>query len=317
MPIPKSKKSKSKSETKPTSEIGLRHGSDNWWDNLAALSRLVTSFLWFFSCREGTSLISHKVAASFLADTDTSFPLPPPPLEAGSLGNSAFSIANEGDLDLDLALVFHVGTCVLDPPRFPTRIARLNRYLRTNEDDDDDEQPRFLILHTLPVFPSKLWFCQDIIGQKTKKKTKSYENVHRESWRPNCGIFKIFKIWAATKSFMEGTLMLIPFMFGKFGAVGLEFSKEKWLSKILPLEHSAVFKRSDDLLTSVKNGMWTRIWLQWRNFCFVSEILRGKTQWKAECDGKRERDGWGRMRVSEAFFSSIYVQRCWVGFKRR
>ena len=42
-------------------------------------------------------------------------------------------------------------------------------------------------------------------------------------------------------------------MFGKFGAVGLEFSKEKWLSKILsPLEHSAVFKRSEDLLRSVK-----------------------------------------------------------------
>lgn len=47
-------------------------------------------------------------------------------------------------------------------------------------------------------------------------------------------------------------------MFGKFGTVGLEFSEEKWLSKILlVVEHLAVFKRSEDLLRSVKNGMWT------------------------------------------------------------
>lgn len=101
-------------------------------------------------------MISHKVAASFRADRDTCLPLEE---EVGTFENSAFSMANEGDL----ALVFHVGNGVLDPPRFPTRIARLNLYLRTKEDEDEDEQPRFLILHTLSadsavtVFPSKLW----------------------------------------------------------------------------------------------------------------------------------------------------------------
>lgn len=49
-------------------------------------------------------------------------------------------------------------------------------------------------------------------------------------------------------------------MFGKSGTVGLEFSEEKLLSKILLVEHLAVFKRSEDLflITSLKNGMWTR-----------------------------------------------------------
>lgn len=50
----------------------------------------------------------------------------------------------------ELVLVFHKGTGVLDPPFFPTKMALLKRYLRTKEDEEEEEQPRFLVL---------LWFC--------------------------------------------------------------------------------------------------------------------------------------------------------------
>lgn len=43
-------------------------------------------------------------------------------------------------------VVFHIGTGVLDPPFFPTKIALLKRYLLTKEDEEEEEQFRFLIL---------------------------------------------------------------------------------------------------------------------------------------------------------------------------
>lgn len=56
--------------------------------------------------------------------------------------DSAFSIAKVGDFEL----VIQVGTGVVDPPLFPTRIALLNLYFWTKEDDEDDEFPLFLTL---------------------------------------------------------------------------------------------------------------------------------------------------------------------------
>lgn len=43
-------------------------------------------------------------------------------------------------------------------------------------------------------------------------------------------------------------------IFGKFGTIGLEFSKQKWLSKILSVEHLAVFK---DLIRHLES--WGRV----------------------------------------------------------
>lgn len=102
-------------------------------------------------------LISHKVAASFLAETETETSLVF--LCGEFLQNSAPGIAND---DGDLVPVFHVGTGVVDPALIPTKIARLNLYFCTKDDEEDDEPSRFRILHTLLLFPSKLWFFHDI-----------------------------------------------------------------------------------------------------------------------------------------------------------
>lgn len=61
--------------------------------------------------------------------------------------DSAFGIDKVGDF-------FHVGTGVVDPPLFPTRIARLNLYFWISEDEEDDEFPRFLILQCSLLFAS-------------------------------------------------------------------------------------------------------------------------------------------------------------------
>lgn len=100
------------------------------------------------------------MAASFLAETEASLVLLTifgEPL----VGNSAHGIAKEGDLvDAD----FHVGTGVVDPALFPTKIARLNLYFWIKDDDEDEEQPRFLILHALLPFTSTFWCCcHDIV----------------------------------------------------------------------------------------------------------------------------------------------------------
>lgn len=101
------------------------------------------------------------MAASFLAETEPSLVLETffgEPLE----GNSTLGIAKDGDL---VVAVIHVGTGVVDPALFCTKIARLNLYFWINDDDEDDEQPRFLILHTLLPFPSTLWCgCHDIVS---------------------------------------------------------------------------------------------------------------------------------------------------------
>jgi len=50
----------------------------------------------------------------------------------------------------EAVLVFHMGTGVLEPPFFPTKMALLKRYLLTRDEEEEEEQPRFLVL---------LWFC--------------------------------------------------------------------------------------------------------------------------------------------------------------
>lgn len=91
-----------------------------------ALSSFFTLVLWWWSrtsltLGEGISFISHSVAASFLADTGACLVLAPPPTcDGGYLGDSR---TDAGDLELSR---FHVGTGVVDPPRFPTRMALLN-----------------------------------------------------------------------------------------------------------------------------------------------------------------------------------------------
>lgn len=143
----------------PTSEIGEWGGSGKFE---GITSSLVLESL---PSNSGTSLISHKVAASFLAETDMgSFPFPPAPSSLEWCWPFCFfgMVAQLGD-DLGLVEVFQVGTGVLEPARFPTRMARFNLYLRTKEDEDEDEQPRFLILHCLSIkLWSCRWFCKDI-----------------------------------------------------------------------------------------------------------------------------------------------------------
>lgn len=114
---------------------------------------------------EGTVLISHKVAASFLAESVASLVLA---TVFGELlvENSAQSLAKEGDF---VVAVFHVGTGVVDPAAaalFPTKIARLNLYFWIKDDDEDDEPPLFLILQAVLLpFASISWcFCHDIVS---------------------------------------------------------------------------------------------------------------------------------------------------------
>lgn len=64
--------------------------------------------------------------------------------------DSAFGTDKVGDL----VLVFHVGTEVVDPPLFPTRIVRLNLYFWASEEEEEEEFPRFLILPCSLLFAS-------------------------------------------------------------------------------------------------------------------------------------------------------------------
>lgn len=84
-------------------------------------------------------LISHNVAASLRAETDI--------LDGVVMESICFSVLGV------LTVVFHVGTGVVDPPLFPTKMARLNLYFRTSEEDEEEEQPLFLIL-LIPLLPS-------------------------------------------------------------------------------------------------------------------------------------------------------------------
>lgn len=89
-------------------------------------------------------MISHKVAASFLAETEIPFSLSlegNPEAEEYKRCSVVFSI--EGEV---VVLVFHSGTGVVDPPFFPTKIALLNLYLLAKEDEEDEEQFLFLVL---------------------------------------------------------------------------------------------------------------------------------------------------------------------------
>lgn len=99
----------------------------------------------FFLLLQGPWFISQRVAASFLAETDAtaavageSFPFAPVPASPIETGGGV--------------VVSHMGAGVVEPPRFPIRIARLNLYFLTSEDDEDDEQLRFLILHLVSGF---------------------------------------------------------------------------------------------------------------------------------------------------------------------
>lgn len=104
-------------------------------------------------------MISHKVAANFLAETEISFALLP--FRGGvHLVDSAFS-AEVGDFEL----VIQVGTGVVDPPLFPTRIALLNLYFWTTEDDEDDEDDEFPLFLTLQCCRSLLFASMKLLSQ--------------------------------------------------------------------------------------------------------------------------------------------------------
>lgn len=110
-----------------TSETGLCDGSDKWGGkepermDLGTLSLVLSSFLDLtLGLGEGISFISQSVAASFLAETGAWRDLLAV-CDGGYLGEAN---ARSGDLEL---MSFHVGTGVLDPPLFPTRIVLLKR----------------------------------------------------------------------------------------------------------------------------------------------------------------------------------------------
>lgn len=108
-----------------TSDTGLCDGSDKWGGkepermDLGTLSLVLSSFL-DLTLGEGISFISQSVAASFLAETGAWRDLLAV-CDGGYLGEAN---ARSGDLEL---MSFHVGTGVLDPPLFPTRIVLLKR----------------------------------------------------------------------------------------------------------------------------------------------------------------------------------------------
>lgn len=144
--------------------MGEEDGSERFGGKIGEIlgSFLALVLVSGFGIGEGIWLISHKVAASFLADTETS-------LDSevlvmwGGVGEGFKSSGLDKAKALDLAAVFHVGTGVVDPAFFPTRIARLTLYFWTNEEDEDDEQPLFLILQPpLLLFASMFWFRHDI-----------------------------------------------------------------------------------------------------------------------------------------------------------
>lgn len=161
------KKKKRTFNTKFTSEAGLCDGSDICGlnrpdlDNRTLFFSLPLTFSlkplsWstsnsFFTLEGGKSLISHNVAASFLAETESSLSLEgnmePEECNKGFVWCCCCCccrwVGTEGE---ELVLVFHMGTGVLDPPFFPTKMALLKRYLLTKEEEEDEEQPRFLVL---------------------------------------------------------------------------------------------------------------------------------------------------------------------------
>ncbi|CAN1305359.1 Disease resistance protein L6 [Linum perenne] len=95
--------------------------------------------------------------ASLLADTDSS-----PPQLCRHVADSA-AAAEIGDFAALAAINVQLGAGPPPPPRFPRRIARLNLYLCTKEDEEEDEFSLFLILQcsisssssfSLPLFLS-------------------------------------------------------------------------------------------------------------------------------------------------------------------
>lgn len=112
------------------------------------------------------SLISHNVAASFLADTTQRFCDWPTGGVSRENGKSTGVLAAEMDL-----------TGVSEPPPsssealFPAKMARLKRFRRAREEEEEEEQPLFLILH--PLFRS-IFF---IIIFKKKTEHKSVSNL--------------------------------------------------------------------------------------------------------------------------------------------
>lgn len=134
----KGKGSKDRStKNKTTSETGLCDGSDKWggrepdWTDLAILSLPLTSLFNFlsskpsFSLGEGISFSSHRVAASFLAETGACFTLPTH-CDCEFLGVSGTRFAKEGDLEPIMARHVEAGVPDLEPPLFPTKMALLN-----------------------------------------------------------------------------------------------------------------------------------------------------------------------------------------------
>lgn len=138
------KKKEKKSETwhEFTSKRGLWDGSDICGLNNPdlELEKFAALSLPRTGSAEGKSLISQRVAASFLAETESSLSF------GGNWEWWSGGVAIEGGV----VLVFHKGTGVVDPAFFPTRIALLNRYFRTRDEEEEEEQPRFLILLTIP-----------------------------------------------------------------------------------------------------------------------------------------------------------------------
>lgn len=91
-------------------------------------------------------MISHSVAASFLADTESSFSLEPEEAKAALVKCSRWWWTWATVEGGDPVLVFHIGAGVLQPPFFPTKMARFNRYLRAKEAEEVVEEGMRLIV---------------------------------------------------------------------------------------------------------------------------------------------------------------------------
>lgn len=77
---------------------------------------------------------------------------------------------------------------MLDPALFPTKIALFSRYLLTRDEEEEDEQPLFLILHCPPFFPSmsveeageEAAATSVSRGPRTRKKTQGNKRQNSE-----------------------------------------------------------------------------------------------------------------------------------------
>lgn len=94
-----------------------------------------------------------------------------------------------------------MGTGVLDPPFFATKMARLNRYLRAKEDEDEEEQPRFLIL---------FWFSHSSFTEPSMWREDMAEAKLRPKFRDL--ISKIGEIFYAIQTSEEGLAVAYNFL---------------------------------------------------------------------------------------------------------